>query len=211
MSRRIPRSRRSRGDTSVTIVGNDFIDLSFVSPATYSSLSFQPSAFARLTTFRTLYEQYRLNWLEITSLPSNTTPVSIGYLSGNTLGTFTGWAMGVVANLDPSVVWFPGEVVPVRLHVPRNKIGAPLNWMLTTNNSGPSGVILAGGTGSSVGVKCRIRYSVTFRAPVYQGFQTVGIDEEKSDTVVVPPVQPQTSPPPLLQGWERGMAAVRRA
>lgn len=168
------RRKSQRSSNQVTVVGTDQWNLSYSASYSFNNQPFKPSAIGRLATLRTCFELYRLNWIRFESLPSCTGPVTMGWLAGETGGSFVGWNNGVVANLRPSTCWWPSQTNTMKLRVGPSDIGMQYKWLLTTDATGQAGNLFIGGP-SSTAVTCyvRVTYSVTFKSPVYQGFQTV--------------------------------------
>lgn len=172
--RRSQQRKVNNNANQVTISGVDLVNLSYSASFSFAQFYVKPSGLSRAVTLRDCFELYRFDYLEVRSLPSSTGPVSMGYLGGETGGTFTSWNNILVANLSPSAVWYPGQTTPIKFVVPKRKIGMQLLWNLTTDANNASGSILVGGIASTaVSVYVQIKWTITFKGPVYQGKETV--------------------------------------
>lgn len=209
--------KKSRGTESVTIEAHALADVSYSASFSFNAVQIKASTFERVLRVSTIFELYRLNYLEATVLPSCTGPVTIGWLPGQTGGTLTGWTNQLVDSLQPSRVWYPNQTTPITLRVSRRQVCQSKPWLLVSNAApdNQAGYFMIGGPGSTaVTAIVRLKASFTFCGPVYQDKPTLSLSEEKSNTPLslmsqplsqMNPISPRPAPPPSEATAGRGV------
>lgn len=212
----MPRRRRNsgrRGTTQfqrnnanqITVSGVDIVNLGYSASFSFAQFTVKASAISRAMDFRKLFEEYRLDYFEVETLPACTGPVAFGWVPGSTVASFSSWNNQIVANLSPSTMWYPNQTVPVRFVVPKRMVGQQFNWLLCSDANGPAGTLLIGGPlTTAVTCTATIRWTMSFKGPVAYGFETVDqplqvVEEKEDDSYTFEPV-PSSRPVIVSRG-----------
>lgn len=209
---RVPRAISTVGlNSGVRIRGRSMVDLSYSASFSFNVFNFEPSSIVRLDLIRTVFEQYRVNMLKFTGMPTGTSGnVAMGWLSGSQTTTPSGWNISYVANLEPSVIHWAGKTVPSVIQVTSAKIHNSRTWFSTNDTNGPIGLLVVGGSiSTAVAAVICVEYDLSFCSPIWdnkeevqmsRGVNTVAADEP----VIIAPEQQlaqmsiyQPPPPPL--------------
>lgn len=164
----------------VTISGTDYFDLSYSASFSSAYFSVKASAFDRASYIRQCFAEYRMERFHIQCLPSCTGPVAFGWVPGSTAGSPSGYTNVTVANLSPSVIWWNGQVAPVKMTVTHRNIGMNYRWQPTNDAYYAIGTLIIGGPASTaVTAKVFCSWKFTFRGPVDFGKFFLGADERR--------------------------------
>lgn len=168
MRRAIKRGRP--GLEQLTISGQDLVNLGYSASFSFNAFQVRPSLFNRAVIVAGLFEEYRLDKLSVKALPSCTSPVTFGWLPGQTAVSPSGLDYSYVLQTNPNTIWFPNQTVPVTMKVGKRQVGQQLNWLLTTGANNQAGYLMIGGpTSTAVSCLARVSWTMTFRGPVGNG------------------------------------------